>query len=618
VATVIAEDELDRDVTDDDDAFVEVINPAITVTKDADKPLVHTGDVVTYTVVIKNTGDTPLRLTELTDAVNDGTPVDLLDDCDLTTETVLLPNESTDACTYTAVAGTVDIRNVVDVTGEDKLGGTVSDDDPALVDVINPAITIEKSVDEALVHAGDTLTYTLVVTNTGDTDLTITALDDAVNEAPAVSLTGCELIGTVLIAGGSATCEYTTTAGADDLTNVATVVGEDVLGKEVEDEDGAFVDVLNPAISIVKSVDEDLVHSGDTVTYTLVITNTGDAALTITALDDAVNGAPAVSLTDCGLIGTTLAVGASRTCQYSAVAGEDDLTNVATVVGEDELDKEVDDTDDAVVDVLNPGIDIVKTVDKPVVHAGDTVTYTLVITNTGDAPLTLTALDDAVNGAPATSLTACGVIGTTLAAGASTTCTYTAVAGTVDLVNVAEVKGEDELDEEVTDDDDATVDVLNPAITIVKTADVESITGTSGPVTFTYLVTNTGDAVLRNVVVTDDILGQIGTVARLAPGESVTLTKTATVTQAAPVNIGTATGTDELGKEVQDSDDEDITFVEEVVIVRPAPEPPAVAPAPTLPRTGLETSRQLAAGLVLLVLGGLALLPEHLRKRRTA
>jgi uncharacterized repeat protein (TIGR01451 family) len=618
VATVVAEDELDRDVTDDDDADVEVINPAITVTKDADKARAHAGDTITYTVVITNTGDTPLRLTELTDAVNGGTAVDLLDDCDLTTSTVLDPGESTDACTYTSVAGTADIRNVVEVTGEDKLGGTVSDDDPALVDVINPAITIEKSVDRARVHAGDTLTYTLVVTNTGDTALTITALDDAVNGAPAVSLTGCEIIGTVLAAGASATCEYTTTAGTGDLTNVATVVGEDELGKEVDDTDDAVVDVLNPAISIEKSVDEDLVHSGTVVTYTLVITNTGDAVLTITALDDAVNGAPAISLTACGIIGTTLAVGASTTCVYTAVAGDDDLTNVATVVGEDELDKEVDDTDDAVVDVLNPGIDIVKTVDKPVVHPGTVVTYTLVITNTGDADLTITALDDAVNGGPATSLTACGVIGTTLAAGASTTCTYTAVAGTVDLVNVAEVTGEDELDEEVTDDDDATVDVLNPAITIVKTADVESITGTSGPVTFTYLVTNTGDAVLVNVVVTDDILGEIGTIARLEPGQSVTLTRTATVTQAAPVNIGTAKGTDELGKEVQDSDDEDITFVEEVVIVRPAPNPPAPAPAPTLPRTGLEVRRQLTAGLVLLVLGGLALLPEYQRKRRYA
>jgi hypothetical protein len=58
--------------------------------------------------------------------------------------------------------------------------------------------------------------------------------------------------------------------------------------------------------------------------------------------------------------------------------------------------------------------------------------------------------------------------------------------------------------------------------------------------------------------------------------------------------------------------------VADVVIVRPAeaaPAPVAVAPA-TLPRTGVDTDLQVRAAVVLLVLGGLALVPEHLRRRR--
>lgn len=617
VATVVAVDQLARAVTDDDPADVEVIVPVIEVIKDADKALVHAGDLITYSVTVKNTGDTPLRLTSLTDAVNGASPAtDILSTCKLSTETVLQPGASTPVCTYTAVAGTIDLLNVVKVSAIDKLDGTVTDDDSAFVDVLNPIITIDKTVDKPLGHAGDSVTYTLVVTNTGDTDLVITSLDDAVNAAPATSLTSCGIIGTTLEPKAKVTCSYTVVLGTSDVTNVASVAGEDILKKRVTDTDDAFVDVLNPAITIVKSVDKPVVHSGDTVTYSLVITNTGDADLTITALIDAVNGAAATSLTSCGLIGDLLPAGDSANCSYTTKVGAVDLTNVAKVTGVDKLQKEVSDDDDAVVNVLNPGIDIVKSVDKPLVHAGDTVTYTLRITNIGTAALTITALDDAVNGAPAASLTNCGIIGTVLAVGASVTCSYTAVAGTTDLVNVATVKGEDVLKKTVVDDDDAVVDVLNPAIRIVKTANVSSIVGTSGPVVFQYLVTNTGDAVLTDIAVTDDVLGVIGTIARLAPGESATLTRAATVADTRPENIGKATGKDELGKVVESTDNELITFVQDAIIVRPAPIPPAIPIPLTLPRTGSGTDRQVQVALFLIVLGGMAVLPERIRRRR--
>ncbi len=621
VATVVGVDKLTLPVSDDDFADVEVLVPSILVTKDADRAQAHPTDVITYTVTITNTGDTPLRLTSLTDAVNGGAASNILEACNLSTETVLDPGASTLPCTYTAVAGTVDLNNVVLVTAVDKLGKEVRDDDPAFVEVIEPAIVIDKTVDKPLAHAGDTLTYTLVVTNTGDTALKIISLDDAVNGAPASSLAQCGIIGMTLEAKMSVRCVYTATAGVNDTTNVAKVSGIDVLNKKVTDDDDAVVDVLNPAITIDKSVDQPLVHTGDSVTYTLVITNTGDTPLTITALDDAVNGAPADSLTKCGVIGKVLDPKGTFTCNYTAVTKTVDLRNVATVVGKDKLDKSVTDDDDATVDVTNPGIEIVKTVDKPVVHVGDTVTYTLVITNTGSHALTITALDDAVNGAPANSLTACGVIGKVLAAKASVTCSYTAVAGTVDLVNVATVKGKDTLDKVVVDDDDAVVDVVNPAITIVKTANVSSISGTSGPVVFQFLVTNTGDTALTDIKVTDDILGDIGTIARLSPGESASLTKAATVREDRPENIGKASGKDVLGKVVEATDNELITFVQGEVLVRPLPEsaPPAPAPAPAprpLARTGVNAARQLQVALTLIVLGGIAVLPERIRRRR--
>ena len=79
--------------------------------------------------------------------------------------------------------------------------------------------------------------------------------------------------------------------------------------------------------------------------------------------------------------------------------------------------------------------------------------------------------------------------------------------------------------------------VANPGLSLVKTAgtaadgEVLAITG-AGSVTYKYVVKNTGDTWLKNVTVTDDKLGEIGTLeSQLAPGASVTLTKMATISE---------------------------------------------------------------------------------------
>ncbi|HWR97906.1 MAG TPA: hypothetical protein VN317_05730, partial [Candidatus Methanoperedens sp.] len=64
-----------------------------------------------------------------------------------------------------------------------------------------------------------------------------------------------------------------------------------------------------------------------------------------------------------------------------------------------------------------------------------------------------------------------------------------------------------------------------PDIRIVKTADPTDVLA-GAAVTYTFVVTNTGNAVLVDIDVTDDKLGYIGTIPRLAPGASAPLTKT--------------------------------------------------------------------------------------------
>jgi hypothetical protein len=140
--------------------------------------------------------------------------------------------------------------------------------------------------------------------------------------------------------------------------------------------------------------------------------------------------------------------------------------------------------------------------------------------------------------------------------------------------------------------DNHTAVVLHPAISIVKTANPESVS-VSGPVTYTYVVTNTGDTMLRDVTVTDDILGAIGSVGELGVGESVTLAKTVQVDASTPPkNVGTAVGTDILGETVSANDDATITVVLAAVLA-----------LPELPRTGSPIDAETRAAVMLLEVG---------------
>jgi uncharacterized repeat protein (TIGR01451 family) len=258
------------------------------------------------------------------------------------------------------------------------------------------------------------------------------------------------------------------------------------------------------------------------------------------------------------------------------------------------------------------GADHATAADALLVHSGDPLTYSVVITNTGLVPLTITTLADTLRD-PGFDGTCTQGIGSVLEPGDSFTCTYPMTAAG-DATNLASVSGVDSLHREVTASDRTFVDVINPAIQVVKTVDDET-PDVGQTVTYTYVVTNTGDTTLSGVTVVDDVLGAIGTIDTLAAGASATLTKAVVITAVTPSrNVALATGTDVLGKKVTDDDDATIAvtavlgIVEVAPVVTPAVTPvvtPVVLPA-TLPRTGMAIGGILLLGFALLF-GGLAL-----------
>jgi hypothetical protein len=272
------------------------------------------------------------------------------------------------------------------------------------------------------------------------------------------------------------------------------------------------------------------------------------------------------------------------------------------------------DSDEASITVNCPdlGIDIVK--GGPILaHVGDTITYTFDVSLTTPEPLfDVTVTDPNCNeGAP---VYVSGDNGNTILEPEETwtyTCTHLVTTEDLDpLPNTATVQGTADDGRTTTDEDSHEVDLIHPAIDIVKTVDPTS--GNPGDtVTYTYVVTNTGDTTLYDISVDDDVIGHIGDIAELAAGDSVTLTKdwVLPANVVAVINVGTATGTDVLGKTVSANDDANVTIVE----AEHAPKPPK----PTA-FTGSDATRFGLVALTLMALGFLALAIGRRRGRHEA
>jgi uncharacterized repeat protein (TIGR01451 family) len=397
--------------------------------------------------------------------------------------------------------------------------------------------------------------------------------------------------GSVTISGIPTTTSCTVTERDNPLFSSIVIPGDGTVVIGVEGETVAFTNTRNTGpLTITKTA------IGGTGTFTFDVDCSDDEFDQVVVIEGSgsqtITGIP--TTTSCTVterdnpLFTTSVVPANGRVSIDAGGANVAFVNTAKPNGIT-LDKKVNNGDHAT------------TGDALLAHTADSLTYTVVITNNGQVPLTITAMADSLY--PAL-ITACPqAVGSVLAAGASFTCTYK-VGATGDAHNVASVSAVDGLGRPLTASDGTYVDVINPAITIVKTANPVSVS-VSGPVTYSYVVTNTGDTVLRDIVVTDDIIGAIGTIGSLAPGESLTLSKTVNVdVTTPPTNIGTVSGTDLLGKTVTASDNETITVVLAEVLVQPAVE---------LPRTGGPLGAQARLGLFLLQTG---LVLELLGRRR--
>ncbi|MCP4088075.1 MAG: DUF11 domain-containing protein, partial [Actinomycetia bacterium] len=510
-------------------------NPAIRLIKTVTPPdpVPSVGDELTYEFTITNDGDVTLTGVTVTD------PLPGLSAISCSTS-VLAPGQS-DTCsaTYTVDQDDVDngsVANTATVSGTSPDGSTFEDTDSALVSPGQaPSISLDKDLDSNAdedssgnISAGDTLTFTFEVNNTGNVTLTSVGVTD-----PLTGLSPVTCPVSVITPGATIICTATYSVtqadvNAGSIGSTATTTGTPPIGGPIADTDPHTTPVpQSPSIDLVKTLagnaDEDGSGSltvGDTLTYQFDMTNDGNVNLASVSVTDPL---PGLSSITCSTSVLTPTQSTTCTATYGVTQSDIDngsVDNTASASATPPQGGSVMDTDSVGLSITQaPEMDLAKTVGTNAdedgsgdVSVDDTLTYEFAATNTGNVTLTDLEVAD-----PLVGLSAISCSSTTLAPGGTTTCaaTYTVTQADVDAGSIpntatASVEGPGGDPTDPTDDVTATDSLVTgvprtPAIDLVKDLDNNADEDGSGDIsvgdtlTYTYDVTNTGNVSLTTV-----------------------------------------------------------------------------------------------------------------------
>ncbi len=506
---------------------------------------------IPYSFTVTNTGNVTVTDVTLTDlnvvGINCGA-------------SVLAPGAST-VCTAAHIVSISDldngsVTNTASVTGTPPVGGTLSPVDSNTVvtpAVQSPSLVVVKSASTgSFATAGAVITYDFRVTNTGNVTVSSIAISD-----PKVTAVSCAA--TTLAVGQATNCVGSyivlqSDVDAGSVVNTASVVGNGPSGPLTPAPSNTVTvpAVQSPALSISKSSSTASFASvGQSVSYSFVVSNTGNVTVSSIAVADA-------QTTGVTCAATTLPVASSTTCSGTHVVTQADLdagqvVNTASVTALDPggapLGPQASNTV-TVPAAVNPSLQMVKAaVSAAPTKAGDLVDYTFTVSNSGNVTLTLLEVLDP----KAISLT-CPT--TVLAPSEVTVCTGShpvtqaeVDAGSVDNVAWATARPPvgSPLSPQVSNPISVPI-VAAPAATMTKATTATPFTRVGDTIVYTFDVLNTGNVTLTAVTVADPLVGGITCLASsLAPGESTVCVGSHTVTLAdldtgSVVNTATVTG----------------------------------------------------------------------------
>ncbi len=559
---------------DDSETATANQNPELTLDKQitGGDPYAAVGDVITYSFLVTNSGNTTLA-----------GPVTINDD--LTTDESC-PDVSTVGngdgnldvgesitCTasYTVTQADIDNGSVTNTANATADGTTSNDDSETATANQNPELTLDKQITGGDPYAavGDVITYSFLVTNSGNTTLAgpVTINDDLTTDE------SCPDVSTVgngdgnLDVGESITCtaSYTVTQADIDNGSVTNTANATADGTTSNDDSETATANQNPELTLDKQITggDPYAAVGDVITYSFLVTNSGNTTLAgpVTINDDLTTDESCPDVSTVGNGDGNLDVGESITCTASYTVTQADIdngsvTNTANATADGTTSN--DDSETATAN-QNPELTLDKQITggDPYAAVGDVITYSFLVTNSGNTTLAgpVTINDDLTTDESCPDVSTVGNGDGNLDVGESITCTasYTVTQADIDNGSVTNTANATADGTTSNDDSETATANQNPELTLDK-----QITGgdpyaaVGDVITYSFLVTNSGNTTLAGPVTinddltTDESCPDVSTVGNgdgnLDVGESITCTASYTVTQA-DIDNGSVTNT---------------------------------------------------------------------------
>ena len=579
---IIAHDQIDLNPGNDKSSVAVVVNTVdIGVAKTVDDATADEGQILTYSIKLTNAGVGPANNIVITDTIPAGLTFVTVTSapigswaydssariCTWTVSSIAAATNSTLQFTVKVNTNTSSqtITNVASITKHDQIDLTPLNDRSTVSITVNTIdINLVKTVDNAIPDEGNTLTYSVKLSNTGvgvannivisDTipsDLSFVNVTVLPSGTWVYDVTTKILKWTVpsVAALANYTLKFTATVNggtsSKTITNTAVITAHDQIDlTPANDKSSVSVTVRTMDLSIVKTVNDNTPDEGQTLTYSVKITNAGPSFSSNIVMSDTIPvGFTFVTVTSIptgtwGYDPTTrilswniaaIASAGTYTLQYTAkpntgTSGQV-ITNTAVISRHDQVDVLAsNDKSSLSVTVNAMDISVVKTVDNNTPNEGQTLTYSVKLTNAGPSfannivisdtiPAGLTYQAVTVTPTGTTSYNAATKVLTwnvpAMISGATYTLQFTSKvnAGTSAQVitNAATMTAHDQLDVTASNNRSVVPVTVNGFdISVVKT--VDDVTPDEGQtLTYSVKLTNTGPSFANNIVISDTI-----------------------------------------------------------------------------------------------------------------
>ena len=304
--------------------------------------------------------------------------------------TSLAPTQSV-TCTQTYAIKQSDLDNG-SITNSATATNGATTSPPDTVTINATQLTVEKSSLTTSLSAPGKVSYSYLVTNNGEVTLTgINLTDNNDNNdmtCPKTTLAPTETMtcsATHTFSQAELDANGSPVAGSGALTNTVTAGSNEAPPAS----DNLSIPILQgPALSVDKSASPTTYdHAGEVITYTYVITNSGNVTLAqpFTITDDK------LGTITCPATPATLAPTETITCTKTYTIKQADLDNGSitnTATGDERQPPTSPPDTETIFAEQSPGLSLDKSATPGTyVHAGEVITYTYVITNSGNVTL---------------------------------------------------------------------------------------------------------------------------------------------------------------------------------------------------------------------------------------